>query len=116
MDILRSNNEHKVCIGGAFIFSGRPDPTWEVEEVVLKKLKKIWNGLSEWAGELPSAQLLGYRGCFIRCKSDLEWFAYGGVVTLKTVEGRESRMDKNRNIERLLLDSAPEGILPKGIL
>jgi hypothetical protein len=116
MDILRSNKEHKVCIGGAYIFSGRPDPTWEVGEVVLKKLKKIWDGLSEWVGELPSTPPLGYRGCFIGCKPDIEWFAYGGIVTLKTVEGRESRMDKNRNIERLLLYSAPEGILPEGIL
>lgn len=116
MDTLRSNKEHKDCIGGAFVFSGRHDPTWQVGEAVVKKLEKIWNGLSPLKGGLPSARPLGYRGCFIRCKPDIEWFAYGGVVTMKTVKGHESRMDKNRNFERLLLDSAPEGILPEGIL
>jgi len=116
MDILKSNRGPRKCVAGAFIFSGRPDPTWEVGEVFVKKVEKIWNGLSEWGGELTSAPPLGYRGCFIICKSDIEWFAYGSVVTMKTVKGHESRMDKNRNFERLLLDSAPEGILPEGIL
>lgn len=106
----------KECIAGALIFSGRPDPTWNVSEKVVKKLEKIWNGLPGWGDKLPSAPPLGYRGCFIRCKLDIEWFAYGSVVTMKIVKEHESRMDKNRNFERLLLDSAPEGILPEGIL
>jgi hypothetical protein len=116
MDILKSNREPIKCIAGAFIFSGRPDPIWEVEENVLEKFEKIWNGLSEWLGALPSTQPLGYRGCFIRCKSNIEWFAYAGMVTLKTTEGQEFRIDKNRIFEKLLLDSAPEGMLPEGIL
>lgn len=106
----------KECIAGALIFSGRPDPTWNVSETVVKKLEKIWNRLSGWGDALPSAPPLGYRGCFIKCKPDMEWFAYNGVVTMKTVKGHESRTDKNRAFERLLLDSAPEGTLPGEIL
>jgi len=101
---------------GALIFSGRPDPTWRVGEEVRKKLEGIWNGLPEWGGELPPPPPLGYRGCFIICKPYKEWFAYGGIVTMKTTTRHEFRRDKDRNIEKLLLDSAPEGILPKGML
>jgi len=42
-----------------------------------------------------------------------EWFAYGGVVTLKTGGQPESRQDKNRNFERLVLASAPKKLLPE---
>ena len=41
-----------------------------------------------------------------------EWFAYGGVVTLKAGDPPESRQDKNRAFERLILTSAPKGVLP----
>jgi hypothetical protein len=41
-----------------------------------------------------------------------EWFAYGGVVTLKAGDPPESRQDKNRAFERLVLASAPRGVLP----
>jgi len=116
MGTSKLNKNPPKCIAGASIFSGRPDPIWDVGEEAVKKLEEIWNKLSPLKGRLPSAQPLGYRGCFIRCKPDIEWFAYGGVVTMKTVKGHESRMDENRDFERLLLDSAPEGILPKGIL
>lgn len=112
MDILKSNEEFKTCIGGALIFSGRPDPLWNVERGIVRKLKKIWRLLGPWIGELPSALPLGYRGCFLRCKPDIEWVAYGGVVTLKTAEGYESRIDKDKSFERLLLSSAPKGLLP----
>jgi hypothetical protein len=41
-----------------------------------------------------------------------EWFAYGGVVRLKAGDRLESRQDKNRAFERLVLASAPKGVLP----
>jgi hypothetical protein len=112
MGISKLNETIKECIGGASIFSGRPDPTWSVGEEVAKKLEKIWGSLEPWTGEHPSAPPLGYRGCFIRCKPDIEWFAYEGVVTLKTPDGSESRIDKGKKFEKLLLSSAPEGLLP----
>jgi hypothetical protein len=116
MDISKLNKKFKECIGGSFIFSGRPDPVWNVREEVAKKLEQIWMSLEYRTGEHPSAPPLGYRGCFLRCKSDREWFAYGGVVTLKTSEGSESRIDKEKKFERLLLSSSPKGTFPKGIL
>lgn len=112
MDILKLNKKFKECIGGASIFSGRPDPTWNVGEKVAKKLEEIWGSLEPWTGKHPSSPPLGYRGCFLRCKPDIEWFAYKGVVTLKIYKVSESRIDKDKKFERVLLSSAPKGLLP----
>jgi hypothetical protein len=116
MGILKSNKSQKGCIGGAFIFSGRPDPVWDVGQGIAEKLEGIWKSLEQTTDEPQLAPRLGYRGCFLRCKPDIEWFAYNGVVTMKTARRHEARLDNSRNFERLLLDSAPKGILPEGIL
>ena len=116
MDILKSNKRQQEFIAGAYVFSGRPDPEWNVREEIVNKLKQIWNSLEMEAGKHEPAPSLGYRGCYLRYKPDIEWFVYSGVVTKKTAKGHESRVDNNRRIERLILSSAPEGILPKGIL
>ena len=99
-------------MGGAFIFSGRPDPTWRVEEQVRADLERIWASLDPCERAHPVAPPLGYRGCFLRCGPDVEWFAYGGVVTLKRAEGHESRLDSARHFERTVLQSAPDGLMP----
>jgi hypothetical protein len=112
MGISKLNKKNENCVGGALIFSGRPDPTWNVGKDVLNKLKKIWDSLEHCKGEFPSATPLGYRGCFLRCKPEMEWFVYEGVVRLKTVEGIEFRIDNDKKFEKSLLSSAPKGMLP----
>jgi hypothetical protein len=116
MDISKLNKKPEKCIAGASIFSGRSDPIWDVDEEVVKKLGEIWDSLDNWTSEHPSAPPLGYRGCFLKCEHDREWFAYSGVITLKSAGKLESRLDPNRDFERLLLNSAPKGILPEEIL
>jgi hypothetical protein len=116
MGISKLTRGTEECIAGAFIFSGRPDPVWNVSQNVVRKLENLWQALEYVAESRPSGPTLGYRGCYLRCKPDIEWFAYGGVVTKKTPNSHEFRKDKNRNFERMLLDSSPKGILPDGIL
>ncbi len=103
-------------IGGALIFSGRPDPTWTVNQKVARQLEEIWASLEPGMVKPPSAPPLGYRGCFLKGVGDREWFAYGGVVTLKTVDGSESREDRERAFEKSLLASAPKGTLAASFL
>jgi hypothetical protein len=112
----KSAKELQTCIGGALIFSGRPNPTWHVRKVIVQQLKEIWSLLEHFQGEPAIAPPLGYRGCFLKCKPDLEWIAYGGIVALKTSDTHESRRDNDRRFEKLLLTSAPEGILPAFLL
>lgn len=115
MGTSKLTKELQTCIGGALIFSGRPNPTWRVEEIVVRQLERIWSLLEPFQGERPSTPQLGYRGCFLKCKSDLEWLAYGDVVTLKTDDDLESRRDNDRKFEKLLLASAPKGVLPASL-
>ena len=94
------------------LFSGRPDPTWSVAESVATELQALWSALGPWSGAPPAGPPLGYRGCVLRAPDGREWRAFGGAVTLATLEGAEVRSDAERAFERRLLDSAPSGLLP----
>jgi hypothetical protein len=101
------------CTGTAFVFSGRPDPEWEVPAEVRTSLQKFWSALTPGASALPPAPPLGYRGCALRCPPDDEWLAYGGVVSHTVASGAvDFRLDPERTFERLLLSTAPAGALP----
>ena len=104
------------CIARALVFSGRPDPTWKIEEPIVKELEKIWDSLVPMHGEPPSASPLGYRGCLIKCKSDIEWFVYKNLVTLKKRGKTESRDDNYRKFEKLVISSAPQELVPPSLM
>lgn len=99
------------------LFSGRPDPTWWVDEDLSQRLQQIWEGLLPFLGRQPLPPMLGYRGCFLRhTNSNREWYAFAGVVELKGQETSILRQDPQRAFERLLLASAPEGSVPLHII
>lgn len=104
------------CIARALVFSGRPDPTWKIEEAIVKELQKIWDSLVPMQREPPSAPPLGYRGCLIKCNSDIEWYIYKNLVTLKRSGKTESRDDSCRKFEKLVMSSAPEGLVPSSLI
>ena len=109
----RSTKENKDWIGEALIFSGRPNPTWYIDKVTSKRLKEIWASLEPFPGEIPSPPVLGYRGFILKdTTSNREWFAYGGVVLLKEGGISKSRLDRELRFERLVLETAPKGMLP----
>jgi len=115
MGTSKSNEGSVKHLGGASMFSGRPDPTWPVSDEDARRLKGLWDSLKPYDGTTPRAPVLGYRGSFLK-GSVREWVAYGGVVTLKTTEGSESRRDENRRFEALLLSLAPQGAIPSEVL
>jgi hypothetical protein len=102
--------------GTAFVFSGQRDPVWEVSKETTKRLEALWETFELLAGSKPYAPPLGYKGCALRHGTDLEYTAYGGVVTRKMKNEFESRRDKGRSFEKLLLQSAPEGVFPKDLM
>ena len=116
MGTSRSTELAEKYIGGASIFSGRPDPTWSMRENDAKRLKALWRSMEPYDGAPPNAPALGYRGCFLRESAVGEWWAYGGCVTMKTATGFESRRDDRREFEALLLSSAPQGTIPHQIV
>jgi len=50
----------------ALLYSGRPDPRWEINVAQLEHLKVIWNALTESHHPPHSPPALGYRGCVVR--------------------------------------------------
>ena len=94
-------------IAGAYVFSGRPDPTWPVPPNIGEALLAIWD-LLPTVDAPPEPPALGYRGAFVRDPHGQMWTAYHGVVTLA---GKTRRDDEHR-FERAVLASAPPGMLP----
>jgi hypothetical protein len=117
MGTSRSGEKHEAWVAGAFVYSGRPDPTWSISKRVAKKLHELWESLPESDERCeyrPGG--LGYRGSFVRGSGHREWVAFNGLVSLTTPAGVEVRRDPARKFEKTLLSSAPKGLLPGGML
>jgi|MudIll2142460700_1097286.scaffolds.fasta_scaffold495684_1 hypothetical protein len=112
MATSKSNNGEEKCIGGVFLFSGRPNPEWEISEDDVTELMEIWNTLIPLRSGHQLASKLGYQGCFLRCPNNREWIAFKEVVTLRKFDAYEYRKDRGRKFEKKLLSSAPRGVLP----
>lgn len=113
--VTSRSNELVGYTAGASIFSGRPDPAWALDEIVVAELLALWARMEPYAGPLPSPPGLGYRGCFLR-NSSREWRAYRNFVTLTEDDRSETRRDPSRQFELRLLGSAPAGAIPSQIL
>lgn len=103
------------CTASAFVFSGRPDPTWAVGEEQLHQLEAIWNQLKPSAPPPPPQPRLGYRGVSIRCISNGEFTAFDGYVKKKVGNTVEWKKDEERLLEQFLLSTAPQGHLPPNL-
>lgn len=104
------------CTARAFIFSGRPDPTWAVEEHELQRLNSIWKQLVPCTPSTPVRPRLGYRGVSMVCAIKGKFTAFSGYVTKEVGSTAECRKDEERLFERFLLSTAPENVIPSGII
>jgi hypothetical protein len=110
--MVTSRSPEDGWIAGAVLFSGRRDPVWSVTPTFARKLVHLWTVLPATGDAMPDPPPLGYRGCFLRRPDGGEWRAYRGVVEGRSDAGREVRVDHERAFERLLVGSAPPGLLP----
>lgn len=117
MAISKSGSNVQGWTAGAHLYSGRRDPAWNVPERVMKQLLAMWKALPH-AGEQKEVHLggLGYRGSFLKDNDKREWIAFNGLVSLRTGAGTQVRKDAARKFEKLLLSSAPKGLLPEGLI
>lgn len=94
---------------GAFVYSGRPDPVWEVDPAAGEMIARRAAALAP-VEQTPKkeAAALRYRGAWLRNAEGRMWHAAGGIV----VEEGVGRDDPDRTVERAILATAPEGLLP----
>jgi hypothetical protein len=116
MDTSKSTKEDRMFTAGVSVFSGRPDPTWSVAEDIGSSLQELFETLESYEEPAISAPPLGYRGAFLRDDSNHQWLAYRGVVTLTEPNRSEARRDPGRKFERVIVDSAPQGLIPPALL
>jgi hypothetical protein len=95
-------------LAGVSLFSGRPDPTWPLDDAVAARLVSRWETLAPTPDPIPEPPPLGYRGVFLLAPDGRRWLAYGTIVTL---DG-ERRRDPEARLELELLGTAPPGTLP----
>ena len=97
------------------IFSGRPNPVWGLTAAQIDEMGEIVRTLPLATEELPSQPGLGYRGFVVTDDARRSWriSAFKGFVQI-TDQGRaDVRSDRNRRLERWLLDSAGSQLGPE---
>lgn len=112
----KSPERGRIYTAGVSIFSGRPDPSWSLDEEAGSRLQQLFAAMEKHDGPTVSAPPLGYRGVFLRDNAGHEWFAYREIVTLKEANRSEARKDAGRAFERALIASAPEGLIPAALI
>lgn len=103
------------CLGCAFVYSGRPNPTWPVDKRQAESLEAIWEELEPTDEDQPAVSRLGYRGCSLTCGPDREFTSCRGTVSRRIGKAVQRKRDRAKRFERLLLATAPEGLLPSGL-
>ena len=93
----------------ASIYSGRPDPRWDLSEEQADHFTSLWQqaALSKFEVNIPSKS--GYKGIRMHAGDKL-FFIYSETITCIEKEMRTSKKDEQRTIEIFLLNTAPEQI------
>lgn len=112
MDTSKFAEIESEFVAQAIVFSGRQNPIWPVDIRVGRQLEVLWGMLETQIGSFSQSVGLGYRGCFLRHQPGCTWFAFQGVVLREREHEKEIRIDQKREFEKLLLSSAPQGLLP----
>lgn len=84
------------------VFSGRPNPRWQLDEHIEQQLRELHRRLAPSASPHAEPPGLGYRG-FCYTLDGVTWRARNGFV----VGPDRVLHDPDRSVERLVLDQLP---------
>ncbi|WP_210180580.1 hypothetical protein [Bradyrhizobium jicamae] len=88
------------------VFSGRPNPTWELERTDLSVLLNLLQKLSKVKSAAGAANGLGFRGfkvSFLTRGTQRELYVKGSSV----IDGQKRFSDNHKKIEKFLLAKMP---------
>ena len=97
------------------IYSGRPDPAWELDEAETAVLLRMLADLPVASGVPPEGGL-GYHGFLLVVRTDGQadqsLVAYRGAVAVPGAGARRAWADPTRSIERYLLETGRSLLAP----
>ena len=93
---------------GALVYSGRPDPSWDVSPSTAAACVHAFEKLEHTRAAVPDQASLGYRGAWLLAPDSRRWDAFNGIAW----SAQDRRGDPERAMERALLESAPDATLP----
>lgn len=76
----------------------------------------LWSTLPATTDAMSAAPGLGYHGCIVADGADATWHAYDGLVMHASVNQRVVKRDIDRKLERVVISSAPAGLLPSNLI
>jgi len=94
---------------GVMVFSGRPDPSWRPAAEIVARIEQLFDSLPRLGTSVSEPPPLGYRGAFARGPG-ITVTACRGVAERILAGHRELRADLSRDLERLMVSSAPDAI------
>lgn len=97
------------CIVIALIYSGRPDPNWELGDEQYEYFLSYWNDAKVSGNEVKQSTVSGYRGTRL-VTPEKSYLIYDQTITCFEKTERVSKKDEQRKMEIYLLNSAPAEI------
>jgi len=97
------------CIVIALIYSGRPDPRWELSDEQREHFFNYWNDAILSGTEVKQSTSSGYRGTRL-VTPEKSYLIYNQIITCFEKTERVTKKDKERKMEIFLLNSAPKEI------
>ncbi len=95
------------CTAEAFIFSGRPNPQWELDPEQMKSWMQQWEEASYSDSEVQRPPVLGYNGCRLQKDEHSYWIICNSYVSFYGTNTVINKRDDDRRMELWLLHTAP---------
>ena len=100
------------AVASVMLYSGRPDPEWSLSKENVMRIFDLWESLAVVPDPPEHGSQLGYRGVRVIIADGTEFTAFGGTVLRRIHAQPECRSDPTGGVERLVIASAPPGLLP----
>jgi len=100
-------NKNKITVT-ICIYSGKPNPHWQIGLKEYDKMLLLINSLPEAYPQLQKS-LLGYSGIVVFAGTK-NIYAFEEIITISDDKLKKGYVDKKRVVERKLLQSAPAAI------
>lgn len=90
--------------------------SWKVSKDIANKLLTEWKKLrTAFTSPAEKSVFLGYKGTRLIGSGNIELYSYGNTVTLKKGNIIETKQDRRRKFEKMILSTAPKGIVPQAL-